>query len=443
MPTKKIINNTVNKDNNLVNNENIDLNVLQDNKLKSVCGWDIGIKNSSYCIIKSATLEECENINTKNIIIINGNKYRIHGWDVINVLPEIEKKQIHMGTLSLEARQQPKCSHKLKQLVLEENGNNLENYVYCGKNATRINLDLSKPILNKLGEYDYESYCNKHFKDFCDNFNNLNELNNFSTIDNKNIRCCYIGDDNNKCNTSKVSWIHPHHYYISYCDKHKKIIDKSFEDSRNNDKCLKIIKNKNVAQLDLTMLGCALYNKFDELHQLCDVETVLLENQPVLKNPTMKSIQMFLFSYFIMRGVLDDNKPLSSIRCYSANQKLDLHKLLKDDPINTQYCLDGIKNLSNVYSRNKKLAVLLVEYILINCSGNNNDGCLELLNFFKEHKKKDDLADSFLMTLHFLEVDNLKKISPIDNIKNLLKKGSVSKKGKNKDVNTYELDNIQ
>jgi hypothetical protein len=275
---------------------------------------------------------------------------------------------------------------------------------------------------NNLNEYGYVSYCNKHFKDIAPENSNQ-----YIFLNDKKLKCCYVDDDkSDKCGSSKITWIHPQHYFLTYCDKHSKLMNEKFASYTNETnavECIKIVKNKNAAQLDLTMLGTALYEKFDDLPDLCDVKTVLLENQPVLKNPTMKSIQMFLFSYFIMKGIRVKSSPCEQIRCYSANQKLDLHKLLNNDTHLANEYSNVIGKLSNVYSRNKKLAVLLVEYILTTYG----TGTEELLDFFKKHKKQDDLADSFLMTLHYLEVDNLKKMSPIDNIKQLLKKSKVKK----------------
>jgi len=473
------MNKTINK------NEN-EINTLSTYNHNIVCGWDIGIKNCSYCIIEtvdssnikedssnikedSSNIEEDssnieDNVN-KNIILINGNRYNVKYWDVINILPEVEKKQILTGNISLDARPKLKCTHILKQLVISSNDNEIDKneLIYCNKNAVFVNKEL--PNLNndnnllslddKLNPYGYKSYCNKHFKEL--NYNlitnknntentnenvnentnenvnentneNVNE-NNYINLNNKELKCCYLLDGN-KCTSSRISWINPNHYFLSYCEKHKKIIDKQLLEDNISLKCIKIIKNNNAIKLDLTMIGDALYKRFDTLKELCNVNTVLLENQPVLTNPTMKSIQMFLFSYFIINGIQSESSPCEKIKCYSANQKLDLHKILIDKPEIYDNFKNIISKLANVYSRNKKLAILLVEYILTHCSINN--GCNDLLTFFKEHKKKDDLADSFLMTLHFLETDNLKKMIPISDIKDLLKKSKGKSKGKDK-----------
>jgi hypothetical protein len=42
--------------------------------------------------------------------------------------------------------------------------------------------------------------------------------------------------------------------------------------------------------------------KLQERPQLLDVDLVVIENQPSLKNPQMKSIQMILYSYFLILG---------------------------------------------------------------------------------------------------------------------------------------------
>lgn len=388
--------------------------------MSKICGWDIGIKNCSYCIIES--IDDDKITDNINYIEINGSKYTIKLWDVINILPDIEKKQITSGNISLDALPKLKCTKVLTQLVLSLN--NKEEEVYCDKPAIFCSRDipLNTDMKNNLSEYNYISYCNKHFKETVKT--NKSE---YIYLNDKSLKCCYIKDDN-KCNSNKIMWIDKKHYFLTYCDKHYKEICKT--DNIGLDNFIKIIKNKNVAQLDLTLLGDALFTNFDKKPELCNVDTILLENQPVLKNPTMKSIQMFLFSYFIIKGIKVESSPCNKIKCYSANQKLELHKIVNDDETIT-LILESLKKIKNQYARNKKLAILLVEYILTKCGNNTNN----LLNFFREHKKKDDLADSFLMTLHFLESDKLKKLQNNDKIKTLIKPLKEKKKLINTDNN--------
>ena len=48
-----------------------------------------------------------------------------------------------------------------------------------------------------------------------------------------------------------------------------------------------------------------------------DCDHIIIENQPVLKNPTMKSIQIMLYSYFLLK-----NKKMKSIQLVNACNKL-------------------------------------------------------------------------------------------------------------------------
>ena len=64
--------------------------------------------------------------------------------------------------------------------------------------------------------------------------------------------------------------------------------------------------------------------------------------------------------------------------------------------------MDYIDTVNSGYQKNKKMAIMMVESIL-----KNND---KWLAFFKGHPKKDDLADSLLMSLHYFEKNNLVKV---------------------------------
>ena len=50
------------------------------------------------------------------------------------------------------------------------------------------------------------------------------------------------------------------------------------------------------------------------LIDLSSIGVVLLENQPALKNPTMKSIQMIVYTFFMIHGILDE-KPYVCCSC--------------------------------------------------------------------------------------------------------------------------------
>lgn len=174
---------------------------------------------------------------------------------------------------------------------------------------------------------------------------------------------------------------------------------------KENTDFLKINRAKSTAKIDINHLGIALFQELDKIREnILKPDVILLENQPVLKNPTMKSMQMFLYSYFLMRHMESSGGIGSrSLQCYIASKKLDLIKFLPETEqkrINT--ILDDVKS---GYQKNKKQSVMMVEYLL------QSSGCSKWYEFFKKNPKQDDLADSLLMTLHYFERDNLAKLA--------------------------------
>jgi len=121
-----------------------------------------------------------------------------------------------------------------------------------------------------------------------------------------------------------------------------------------------------------------------------NITHVLIENQPVMKNPVMKSIQMIIFAYFHHYNIL--YQKTICIKLVSAINKLKCG-------IDIQYP-ESITNHKNKYMQKKKKAIYLCEYILFSdkniISSNTNFKTL-----FKNSKKKDDLADSLLYCIYY------------------------------------------
>lgn len=106
---------------------------------------------------------------------------------------------------------------------------------------------------------------------------------------------------------------------------------------------------------------------------------VLLENQPCMKNPTMKSVQVFIYAYFAMIG----SKP----QLFSASNKLKVVKNANGDK----------KQKTIPYGEKKKLAVNLARSYLEDGKESN------WLAFFEKQKKKDDYGDCYLQAIYFIE----------------------------------------
>ena len=52
----------------------------------------------------------------------------------------------------------------------------------------------------------------------------------------------------------------------------------------------------------MLLQGECIVNTLSKKSNFLDVDKVVIENQPALKNPTMKSIQMMIYSYFLIEG---------------------------------------------------------------------------------------------------------------------------------------------
>ena len=138
----------------------------------------------------------------------------------------------------------------------------------------------------------------------------------------------------------------------------------------------------------------------NSIPELVNVSDVLIENQPCLKNPTMKTIQVMLYSHFIFNKqnglkLLGNESNIKNVEYVSACNKLKIY----DGP--ELEC-----KLKSSYSKRKFYAIKHAEYFL------NKYNEFENLEYFKSNKKKDDLADSYLQGLFFIKREHDKQFKP-------------------------------
>lgn len=261
-------------------------------------GWDIGIKNLSYCIIDE--------------------NYNIIDWNIINLLNNDSDEN--------------ECN------IIKKNG------IKCDKKVTHIDYT------ENIEDIDSRKYfCKTHSK---------------KQLNIKEIGLCY------KCN-SKAKVILNNKIYS--CKLHSK--DKIIKD--------KICTTK-TNKIDLAILGRNMIDILDSNKLFLDIDYVVIENQPVLKNPRMKSIQMMLFTYFLIR------KPSININLVSASSKLGFK-------INNEE-IEKINKIKSNYAKRKKLAIEYCKFFI------NKNECN--FNFFTNCKKKDDLADAYLLARKYIEINS-------------------------------------
>ena len=245
----------------------------------------------------------------------------------------------------------------------------------CAKKSTYYNFDTN-------------TYCCKtHSKNFK---NNLVEI--------KNPKCIYCDKKKNEPCNKKFYYVDNSNRFIGYCSKHFKELKLSEE------KFSKVAKKKD-KQNEFERVTESLIRELDNRPFLLDADTITIENQPAFKNPKMKSIQIIVYTYFMIRGKVDTNK-VNRILFLSANNKLKVDLCLVEDEKDlaneNKKNIESELKVKDKYKRNKELAKIFCEELL-----NYFEKKEEWLEIFKNHKKRDDLADTFLMNIYQFQIDNI------------------------------------
>ena len=132
--------------------------------------------------------------------------------------------------------------------------------------------------------------------------------------------------------------------------------------------------------------------ELDKYPHMLDVEQVVIEKQPA-KNNKMRIMEHLLTSYYVIKGINSETSSIKKVKVYSAKFKLG------------SSTFKGIRN----YSARKKLAITRCQEFL-----NRSEQKEEFVQKFKNSKKKDDLADSFLQGLSFLDSKLFIEIQKMD-----------------------------
>jgi len=215
----------------------------------------------------------------------------------------------------------------------------------------------------------------------------------------KNLAYCLIDSDDKTINDwgiLNVS-IDPHCSHCNsktgkHCEKSAKFIcDSDFLlcSSHKQLKCYSDLKKKTIPKNKnpLLRLGENIVEELNKKKNFLEVDNVLIENQPALKNPTMKSIQMLVYSYFLINGVTNVESPIKNIEMINARNKL---KAYKGPPVECK--------IKDKYKRTKFLGI---QYCKIMIEGNLKID-QKYKDQFEESKKKDDLSDSYLQGIYWL-----------------------------------------
>ena len=135
---------------------------------------------------------------------------------------------------------------------------------------------------------------------------------------------------------------------------------------------------------DIFNLSKIMINELNSKEDFLNHEVICIENQPALKNPTMKTVQMILYSYFMIEGVTKET-PVEQVHMINARNKL---KVYKGPEIECKF--------TDKYKKNKYLSVEYTKLMILKEEK-------KFIDLFTTCKKKDDLADAYLQGIYFIE----------------------------------------
>ena len=269
---------------------------------RTICSWDVGIKNLAYCIIQD-----------------NGGKFKVIKWDLINL--SNQKKITCCETVKKKKGIVKQCSSNAKFSVTI-NGKIIG---YCGRHK-------SKYVPFEDGWEDKKKEKKKT--------NNL---------------CCF--EAKKKCIKKSTFFCQTENSY--YCTAHRK----SRINRIKKEKELKKIKKKSCMSQAVYSLGYNMATKLDKIKELMQVDEVLIENQPTFKNPTMKTVSTFLFNYFMIRSIIDKektNSKVKTIKFISPSNKLKVNEN------QTMEVMNKNKDPEKKYKLTKELAIKYTKILMKN-----------------------------------------------------------------------------
>ena len=313
---------------------------------------------------------------------------------------------------------------------------------------------------------------------------------NVVNFDDTTISCCHLKKGKNTQCTKRALWKlkiveNEYHYCSLHKNDHKKLLsefiakstlendhkkkcehvtpslnnckkkasydieDKSYCETHFKGKCnYKKFIQATATQKPMQILTMSLYNILDSKPEILDVDEILIENQPSLINPSMKTIAALLFGYFITRGLLEKEKTKSKIlnvRFISPTNKLKIdnesildqkqdkeqgnktvksdkkkNKLKIDNELIPDQEQDNNKIIKSDKKKNKDEYVMTksmgIKYCKALLEESGEIDFIAKLNVFEKQDKADDACDAFLQGYHYLfsesgEVsENIKKI---------------------------------
>lgn len=251
----------------------------------------------------------------------------------------------------------------------------------------------AKAKLSNIVEGQMKYYCKTHAKKIDTTVEPFEEC--FKSCENKKENKCEHNIKDKLCGKNASYYRNIDNNNVYYCTTHAKSIYKSTGKTVQ----LKSFKLKSSKLLVFDDVKYSLMMELEKRTNLLNANYVVIENQPSFKNPRMKSIASTLYDYYLIRGIIDKEKTKSNItqvKFMSPSNKL---KIASDG---------DTKQLVKAKNTDETKAYKLTKSLGIKYCSELIQHLPETLQHFNSHKKKDDLADSFLQGAYFY-TNNIKE----------------------------------
>ena len=395
--------------------------------MPNILSIDVGIKNLSFCLLRVHHQIAGQTGQNREIEILKWNTLNLN--DALNTDTSTD---INTDILVTTTVCTCKIGCKLKPYYVYTQENNV---VYACKRHYKMFLEPSRRVFeNKPPSYIskvLKTFTAENLREFCKEYSfentNANENANEGNV-----------KSNNKQELKLKALTALRTEYVYPISTHANCISiLQFPDQKEEQKQIHK-KNKNLSQtqastVSLVFVGYSLMKQFDELfyngytHQ---IDTVVIENQISPIANRMKTVQGMITQYFLMRGVDKEH-----IIYFSSVQKLKVapYHFIFHDTSEKNLGDDDADEVDDIqtYDDRKKAGVACVRKILAGsstttsmtgsssgsspftiqrneCTHSTAKLCLCWLHRFESHKKKDDMADSFLQGLSYIVKTNKK-----------------------------------
>jgi len=174
--------------------------------------------------------------------------------------------------------------------------------------------------------------------------------------------------------------------------------------------CLESVEQVNASKLDLVTIGKNMMLQLDDIlaEHLSTVDLVIIENQISPIANRMKTVQGMISQYFIMRNdhiqieFISSANKLKDYAGAGTGANITIVPDSDDEPGEKEKEKEekeGSKKEKLTYSDRKKMGIQYCLELLELAPGLN----ISYIPYFSNHKKKDDLADSFLQGVWYIK----------------------------------------